>query len=84
MVNISFDGLVAVMRREFPGQVTVVSYAGLKWMLDHNMSDVWDFAETLTLAAVVRDCGTTAHKLRLAQEIQASRWSTEIMTRAEE
>jgi hypothetical protein len=40
--------------------------------------DVWDYAETMTLGAVIRDHGTPAQKQRLKEEIIGGRWSTEI------
>jgi aryl-alcohol dehydrogenase-like predicted oxidoreductase len=58
--------------------MTVVSYDGLKFALDCGI-DVWDFAETYTLQAVIRDHGTPAQKQRLKEELIAGRWSTEIM-----
>lgn len=69
----TFDELVAEMRKDAPGRVTVVSYSGLKFALDCGI-DVWDYAETYTLQAVIRDHGTPAQKQRLKEEIIAGRW----------
>jgi hypothetical protein len=66
------------MRAVASGRVTVVSYDGLKFALDCGI-DVWDYAETYTLQAVIRDHGTPAQKQRLKEELIAGRWSTEIM-----
>lgn len=78
MNNFDFDTLVKEMRKVAgPGRVTTVSYSGLKFALDCGI-DVWDFAETYTLAAVIRDHGTSEQKIRLQQEIFASRRSTEL------
>jgi alkylation response protein AidB-like acyl-CoA dehydrogenase len=55
----------------------VVSYSGLKFAMDVGI-DVWDFSETLTLAAVIRDHGTPDQKLRLQQEIIGGRWASAI------
>jgi hypothetical protein len=60
-----------------PGRVTVVSYNGLKFALEAGI-DVWEFAETLTLQAVIRDHGTPEQKQRLKEEIIARRWASEI------
>ncbi len=74
-----------MFRQEFPGRVTAVpSYDEMNAVLARGDNSIFNLCETLTLAAVVRDHGTPAQKLRLAQEIQASRWTTEIMTRTEE
>jgi hypothetical protein len=78
MTKIPFDELVAELRKIAPGRVTVVSYAGLKSMLDTGI-DVWDFAQTLTLQNLIAREGTEAQKVRLREEILASRWCTEIM-----
>ena len=55
--SVTFEELVAEIRKDAPGRVTVVSYDGLKFALDCGI-DVWDFAETYTLQAVIRDHGT--------------------------
>jgi hypothetical protein len=75
----TFDELVAKMRKEFPGRVTTVSYAGLKFALECGIDIISDYAEMYTCQAVIRDCGTPAQKQRLKEELIASRWSTEIM-----
>jgi hypothetical protein len=75
---IKFDELVTELRKvASPGRCTVVSYAGLKFMLDCGI-EVWDYAETMTLQRLIADIGTPEQKLRLQQEIIAGRWSTEI------
>jgi hypothetical protein len=74
----TFDDVVKELRKDAPGRVTVVSYDGLKFALDCGI-DVWDYAETYTLQAVIRDHGTPAQKQRLKEEIIAGRWATEIM-----
>jgi hypothetical protein len=67
------------LRRIAPaGSVTIVSYDGLKFLLDCGI-EAWDYAETWSLQAVIRDHGTPAQKQRLQEEILASRWSTELM-----
>ena len=74
----NFDTLVKEMRKVAgPGKVTTVSYSGLKFAMDCGI-DVWDYAETLSLAAVIRDHGTPEQKIRLQQEIFAGRRSTEL------
>jgi hypothetical protein len=66
---IHFDTLVKEMRKVAgPGRVTTVSYDGLKFALECGI-DVWDFAETLTLARVIEDIGTPEQKQRLKEEI---------------
>jgi hypothetical protein len=75
--RVTFEELVAEIRKDMPGRVTVVSYDGLKFALDCGI-EVWDFAETITLQAVIRDHGTPAQKQRLKEEIIAGRWATEI------
>jgi hypothetical protein len=70
--------LAAEIRSWAPaGAVTVVSYDGLKFALDCGI-DVWDYAETYSLQAVIHDHGTLVQKRRLQEEIHASRWSTEL------
>jgi hypothetical protein len=76
--RVTFEELVAEIRKDAPGRVTVVSYAGLKFALDCGI-DVWDYAETLTLQRLIADVGTPAQKQRLKEELTAGRWSTEIM-----
>jgi hypothetical protein len=74
----NLDTLVKEMRTVADsGKVTVVSYNGLKFAMDCGI-DVWDYAETLSLAAVIRDHGTPGQKIRLQQEIFAGRRSTEL------
>jgi hypothetical protein len=75
--NISFDDLVAQLRRDNPGRVTTVSYSGLKFALACGI-DVWDYCETLSLAAVIANHGTPEQKIRLQQEIFASRFASEM------
>jgi hypothetical protein len=67
------------LRRLAPaGSVTIVSYDGLKFLLDCGI-DCWDYAETLALQAVIRDHGTPRQKQRLQEELFAGRWASEIM-----
>jgi hypothetical protein len=68
-----FDDLVAMARKAAPGRVTTVSYEGLKFALDCGI-DVWDFAETYTLQAVIHKHGTPKQKQRLKEALMASRW----------
>jgi hypothetical protein len=75
--NLTFDELVADIRKAAPGRVTVVTYAGLKFALECGI-DVWEFAETYTLQAVIRDHGTPKQKQRLKEELLAGRWATAI------
>jgi hypothetical protein len=72
------EAAIQEFRKDFPGQVTTVSYNGLKFALDCGI-DVWDHAETYSLQAVIGDYGKPAQQQRLREEIHASRWSTELM-----
>ena len=73
-----FGDLVMEMRTMAgPGNVTVISYDGLRFALECGI-DVWDFADTLSLQNVVRDIGTAEQKRRLKEELLARRWSEEI------
>jgi hypothetical protein len=76
----SFDDVVKEMRRLAPGKVTVVSYDSLKFAMDCGI-DVWDYAETYSLQAVIRDHGTPEQKIRLQQEIIAGRRATGVRTK---
>jgi len=76
---VPFDELVAELRKVAPGQVTTVSYSGLKFLLECGIDIISDYAEMYTCQAVIRDCGNPAQKQRLKEELIASRWSTEIM-----
>ncbi len=71
--------LVEELRKVAPaGSVTVVSYDGLKFALDCGV-ELWDYCETLSLQAVIRDHGTEKQKERLREkEIIAGRWASEI------
>jgi hypothetical protein len=75
---VPFDELVAELRRVAPGQVTTVSYSGLKFLLECGIDIISDYAAMYTCQAVIRDYGTPAQKRRLKEELIASRWSTEI------
>ncbi len=78
MRKIPFPELVAELHKI--ARVTVVpSYAELRAALVRGDTNVWEFSETLTLAAVVKDWGTEKQRQRLREEILASRWCTEIM-----
>jgi hypothetical protein len=70
--RVTFEDLVAEIRKDALGRVTVVSYDGLKFALDCGI-DAWDYAEMYTLQAVIRDRGTPAQKQRLKEEILAGR-----------
>jgi hypothetical protein len=72
------EAAIQELRKDFPGQVTTVSYDGLKFALECGI-DVWDYAETLSLQTLIADIGTPAQQQRLREEIIASRWSTELM-----
>jgi hypothetical protein len=61
---VAFEDLVAEMRREFPGRLTVVSYAGLKFARECGI-DCWDFAATLAFQHLIHDCGTEEEQQRL-------------------
>jgi hypothetical protein len=76
----TFEELVADIRKDAPGRVTVVSYEGLKFAMDCGIN-VWDYADTYSLQNVVRDFGTPKQKQRLKEELLARRWSEEIMLR---
>jgi hypothetical protein len=65
---IGFDDLVSALRKVAPGRITVVSYEGLRFALECGI-DVWEFADTVTLQAVIRDHGTPEQKQRLLEEI---------------
>jgi hypothetical protein len=67
---VTFEDAVKDLRKEFPGRVTTVSYAGLKFALEAGI-DVWEFAETYSLQSVIRDHG-------LKEELIAGRWATEL------
>lgn len=60
------DDLIADLRRQFPGRVTTVSYAGLKFAVEAGI-DCWEFAWTYSFQAVIRDIGTPEQKQRLAE-----------------
>ena len=74
---VTFEKLVSEIRADAPGRVTEVSYSGLLLALQIGI-DVWDYAETYSLQAVIRDHGTPEQKQRLKEEIIAGRWATEI------
>jgi hypothetical protein len=65
---IDFDDLVSALRKVAPGRVTVVSYEGLRFALECSI-DVWEFADTISLQAVIRDHGTPEQKRRLQEEL---------------
>ena len=75
--KIGVDDLVAQLHREYPGRVTTISYSGLKFALDCGI-EVWDYCETLALAAVIANHGTAEQKIRLQQEIYAGRRASEM------
>ena len=61
---VPFEKLVAELRRDAPGRVTVVSYAGIKFARDAGI-DCWDFAATLAFQNVIHDHGTPEEQQRL-------------------
>ena len=61
---IPVDELIAKLRRELPGRVTVVSYEGLKFAVEAGI-DCWEFVLTDSFQEVIRDIGTPEQKLRL-------------------
>ena len=73
--NFDFDTLVKEMRKVAgPGRVTTVSYSGLKFAFDLQNGHAWISQEWhYTLAAVIRDQERRSKKIRLQQEIFASR-----------
>jgi hypothetical protein len=75
---IPFDELVSELKKTAPGRVRIANYDALKLALTLGEDDIWDFAETYTLQAVVRDHGTLEQQQRLREEIIAGRWATEI------
>ena len=75
--KMTFDEVAKELRETFPGRVTTVSYAGMKFAMECGI-DVWEFAETYSLQAVIRDFGTPAQKQRLKEEILAGRLSTDL------
>lgn len=72
--KVTFDDLVAEIRKDAPGRVTVVSYDGLLFALQCGIDIISDYAETYTCQAVIRDYGTPAQKQRLKEELIAGRW----------
>jgi len=77
--QLTFENAAAEIRKcAPPGAVTLVSYGGLKFAMDCGI-DVWDYAETYSLQAVIRDHGSPAQKRRLQEELFAGRWASEIM-----
>jgi hypothetical protein len=71
------EDAVKELRTVAPGRVTVVTYEGLQFALACGF-DVWEYAESYALQAVIRDHGTPAQKQRLKEELIASRWATAI------
>ena len=61
--KVTFENVVAEMRKIAQGRVTTVSYEGLRFALDCGI-DVWDFAETYTLQRLIADVGTPSQKKR--------------------
>ena len=79
MDQLTFENATAEIRKCAPADgVTLVSYSGLKFAMDCGI-DVWDYAETYSLQAVIRDHGSPAQKRRLQEELFAGRWASEIM-----
>jgi hypothetical protein len=61
---LTFKELVAAMRKESPGRVTVVSYASLKRANERGV-DCWEYAATISFQHVVHDYGTPEEQQRL-------------------
>jgi len=64
MKKIPFEQLVSDLRKEFPGQVVVVTYAGLKFARDCGI-DCWYLAGSMAFQHVIHDHGTPEEKQRL-------------------
>jgi hypothetical protein len=62
--KIPFDEVVSELRQEFPGQVTVVSYAGIKFARDAGI-DCWHLAGSMSFQHIIHDFGTPEEKQRL-------------------
>ena len=75
--TIPFDDLVSTLRKDAPGRVTVLTYEGLKFALECGI-DCWEYWDSITFQAVIRDHGTPEQKQRLKEEIIASTWGSEI------
>ena len=71
--TIPFDDLISSLRKIAPGRVTVVEYESLRFAMACGI-DCWEFCDTITFRAVIRDHGTPAQKQRLQEEILADRW----------
>jgi hypothetical protein len=61
---IPFDELLSELRKENPGRVTVVSYAGIKFARDCGI-DVWYLAGSMCFQHVIHDHGTPEEEQRL-------------------
>ena len=62
--KVSFDELVNDARKDNPGRVTVVSYAGIKFARDCGI-DCWHLSGSMTFQKVIHDHGGDEEKQRL-------------------
>jgi hypothetical protein len=69
---IDYNKAVKELRREFPGQVTVVNYAGIKFARDCGI-DVWHLAGAMCFQHVIHDHGTAEEKQRL-RDLKVGYW----------
>ena len=63
---VTFEELVAEIRKDAPGRVTVVSYESIKFARDVGI-DCWDLAGTMCFQHVIHDHGTPEEKQRLRE-----------------
>ena len=61
---VTFEELVAEIRKDAPGKVMAVSYAGIKFAREVGI-DCWHLAGTMCFQHVIHDHGTPEEQLRL-------------------
>jgi hypothetical protein len=71
--HVTFEELVAEVRKDVPGRVTTVSYAGIKFARDAGI-DCWHLAGSMCFQHVIHDHGTPEEKQRL-REMRAGYWA---------
>ena len=62
----NFDELVAALRHDAPGRITVVSVEGIREARSLGI-DVWHLAGSLAFQHVIHNCGTDAERQRLRE-----------------
>lgn len=70
---IPFDSVVSELRKENPGRVTVVSYAGIKFARECGI-DCWHLAGSMAFQHVIHDFGTPEEKQRL-RDLKVGYWA---------